>query len=67
MMKLPPKLSNSRKNKKKAQMKTKLRHLREDKAQGFVEDVLEKKSYAYKLALKRSKKICDPNVYSGES
>ena len=48
-------------------MRTKLFHLREHKAQGFVKDVFEQESYAQRLVLERAKKVCNPNVYSRKS
>ena len=48
-------------------MRIKLHHLREHKAQGFVKNIPEEESYVHRLALERSKKICDPDVYLRES
>ena len=56
-----------KKEQEKAQIKTKLHHLRKHNAQRFVKDVPEQKSYAQKLALESAKKVRDPNVYLGKS
>ena len=56
-----------KKEQKKVQMRTKLRCLKKHKAQEFIKDVPEQESYMQKLALKKAKKICDLDVYSGES
>ena len=48
-------------------MRTKLHCLREHKAWGFVKDISKQEFYAQKLALKRAKKICNPNIYLRES
>ena len=56
-----------KKEQKRAQIKIKLHCLREHQAQRFVKDVSEQEFYAQKLALERTKKVCSPNVYLGES
>ena len=56
-----------KKEQKKVQMRTKLRHLKKHKARGFVKDVPEQESYAQRLALERAKKVRNPNVYLGKS
>ena len=61
------KIEQLKKEQKKAQMRTKLRHLRENKAQRFVKDISEQESYMQKLALKKAKKVCDPDMYLEES
>ena len=52
---------------KKAQMRTKLRHLREHKAQEFVKNILEQEFYTQKLALERAKKVRNLDMYLRES
>ena len=48
-------------------MKTKLHRLKEHNAQRFIEDVSEQKSYTQRIALKRVKKVRDPNMYLKKS
>ena len=48
-------------------MRFKLHCLRKHKAQRFVKNILEQEFYAQRLALKKVKKVHNPNVYLGKS
>ena len=48
-------------------MKFKLCHLREYATQESVKNVFEQEFYMQRLALKRAKKVCNPNIYLRES
>ena len=48
-------------------MRSKLYCLKEHKTQRYVKNIPKQEFYAQKLALKRAKKIRDPNMYSGEN
>ena len=61
------KIERLKKEQKKAQIRNKLRHLREHKAREFVKNILKQESYAQTLALERAKKVRDSNMYSGKN